>query len=273
MKSNGKVTKELKGFGLKVNGKEPNGEAISEVIKSIADDYEGGGTGGIEVIEIDFGGNYNKTLTEEEKETIINKDNIVFLIKRYGSTTEYDPTLFYKKGLAVDDGVDSYDIRGISKVHQNSIESSEWYGGLNSVLKSMLKINKTTNVLTIVNGDVDYQYPTIVKDNFDALYKLTADFTTYKSAQAFAEAVELLMPLWLFNQVRMMYCVETRDAGTEELTSRQYYEVLVNNDDITNDIVLYYFDNTGTRQTVNVLTLSETNYIWVGLHVQNGQVD
>lgn len=39
---NGKITKELKGLGLKVNDKEPSGETVSEVIKGISDDYEGG---------------------------------------------------------------------------------------------------------------------------------------------------------------------------------------------------------------------------------------
>lgn len=39
--ANGKITKELKGLGLKVNDKEPNGETVSEVIKGIADDYDG----------------------------------------------------------------------------------------------------------------------------------------------------------------------------------------------------------------------------------------
>lgn len=39
---NGKITKELKGLGLKINETEPNGETVSEVIKGIADDYEGG---------------------------------------------------------------------------------------------------------------------------------------------------------------------------------------------------------------------------------------
>lgn len=39
---NGKITKELKGLGLKMNNKEPNGETASEVIKGITDDYTGG---------------------------------------------------------------------------------------------------------------------------------------------------------------------------------------------------------------------------------------
>lgn len=43
--ANGKITKELKGLGTKINEKEPNGETISEVIKGISDDYEGGGSG------------------------------------------------------------------------------------------------------------------------------------------------------------------------------------------------------------------------------------
>lgn len=46
MKTNGKITKELKDLGTKINGKAPNGETISELIKGIATDYEGGGTGG-----------------------------------------------------------------------------------------------------------------------------------------------------------------------------------------------------------------------------------
>lgn len=42
---NGKITKELKGLGTTINGKEPSGETVSEVIKGINDDYEGGGSG------------------------------------------------------------------------------------------------------------------------------------------------------------------------------------------------------------------------------------
>lgn len=42
MKANGKITKELKDLGTKINGKAPSGETISELINGIADDYEGG---------------------------------------------------------------------------------------------------------------------------------------------------------------------------------------------------------------------------------------
>lgn len=41
---NGKITKELKNLGLKINGTEPTGETVSEVINDMANDYQGGGT-------------------------------------------------------------------------------------------------------------------------------------------------------------------------------------------------------------------------------------
>lgn len=43
---NGKITRKLKELGLKINGVEPKGNTTSEIIKGIADDYAGGGTGG-----------------------------------------------------------------------------------------------------------------------------------------------------------------------------------------------------------------------------------
>ncbi len=43
---NGKITRKLKELGLKINGVEPKGDTTSEIIKGIADDYAGGGTGG-----------------------------------------------------------------------------------------------------------------------------------------------------------------------------------------------------------------------------------
>lgn len=49
MKTNGKITKELKELGTKINGKAPSGETISELINGIASDYEGG-TGGTTVV-------------------------------------------------------------------------------------------------------------------------------------------------------------------------------------------------------------------------------
>lgn len=36
---NGKITKELKNLGLKINGTEPTGETVSEVINDMANDY------------------------------------------------------------------------------------------------------------------------------------------------------------------------------------------------------------------------------------------
>lgn len=44
--ANGKITKELKELGLKINGVEPKGNTTSELIKGIADDYTGGGSSG-----------------------------------------------------------------------------------------------------------------------------------------------------------------------------------------------------------------------------------
>lgn len=43
---NGKITRKLKELGLKINGVEPKGDTTSEIIKGIADDYAGGGSGG-----------------------------------------------------------------------------------------------------------------------------------------------------------------------------------------------------------------------------------
>lgn len=45
MIGNGKITRKLKELGLKINGKEPKGNTVSEVIDAIANDYTGGGGG------------------------------------------------------------------------------------------------------------------------------------------------------------------------------------------------------------------------------------
>ena len=77
---NGKITKELKGLGLKVNEKEPNGETVSEVIKGIADDYTGGGSGATYTA----GNGINIT-----KENVINADIKVLEVSNItGLTTE-----------------------------------------------------------------------------------------------------------------------------------------------------------------------------------------
>ncbi len=42
MIGNGKITKKLQALGYKINGKTPSGNTVSEIIDSIANDYEGG---------------------------------------------------------------------------------------------------------------------------------------------------------------------------------------------------------------------------------------
>lgn len=82
--ANGKITKELKELGLKINGVEPNGDTTSELINSIADDYTGGSSTGVYVC--DFLENSDHVeLTEEQMNEFISNITNPNVISKFSS--------------------------------------------------------------------------------------------------------------------------------------------------------------------------------------------
>lgn len=81
---NGKITKELKGLGTKINDKEPSGETVSEVIKGISDDFTG-----LKILEVS-----NITgLTTEQCEAL----NVGDVVVKLTSNQKHTYTVSYKE--------------------------------------------------------------------------------------------------------------------------------------------------------------------------------
>lgn len=183
---NGKITRKLKELGLKINGVEPKGDTTSEIIKGIADDYTGGGSGG--------------------SSNVFTNTDFYSLVGKHLSV---DKLIALLKSKNITEGSSFYILGGVGVVSSNYDGAGPKYGirftsgsntDLNILNKPNIKLTYDTDYeTTLLNGKIDIENTIIKNDLLESPVILNNVIENYNSSE-YTDTISLQEFLDLFEE-------------------------------------------------------------------------